>query len=59
MSKECMNCKCYNCISVCVCTVCRNSRDDLESMKRLDMSIDRCEDFEQLPILSVKVYNEP
>lgn len=52
MSKECVGCKCYHCINVCVCTVCRNMRDDQSAKERLDMSIDKCEDFEHLPILS-------
>lgn len=51
MSRECMECKCYHCINVCVCTVCRRSSDDPSVKERLDMSIDTCEDFEHLPIL--------
>ena len=50
MSIECIGCKCYHCIHMCVCTVCRNNRDDMESKKRLNMSTDRCEDFENLPV---------
>lgn len=53
MSRECVGCKCYHCISVCVCYVCRNSSDDPQIKERLDMSIDTCEDFEHLPVLTI------
>ena len=54
MSVKCINCKCYSCINMCVCNACRNNADDVSSQELLDMEIDRCEEFEHLPVISAK-----
>lgn len=56
MSIECMECKCYSCINMCMCTVCRNNGNDGLSKELLNMETDRCEDFEHLPVPCIKPY---
>ena len=54
MSLECRECKCYSCVYVCVCTVCRKSSGSPAAGARLDMSVGGCRDFERLPALDAE-----